>query len=244
MNELLYDDLHLLIRRLPKPLREALKQAKKDRLFLAGGCIRSLIAGEPISDYDIFGQTLDGLESAAKDLALEYKGRVHKTQNAFTVLAPPRTPVQFITRWLYPQPELVAQSFDFSICQAVVWWDRTEGKWRSLTSEMFYPDLAARRLRYLSPERNEDAGGSLLRMVKFLRKGYNIAPESLGKVIARLCSRVDWDRDSGVLASGEEGVAKILTGLLREVDPLVIIDGLEMPEAEGEEQDSGEEIRV
>jgi hypothetical protein len=232
-NELLYDDLHFILRRLPKDLREAMR---KKPLFLAGGCIRSLVCGEPISDYDLFGPTKEFLEGCAKDLALDRKGKIWTTQNAFTVLAPPRTPVQFITRWLYIDPAELATTFDFTVCQAVIWFQPAEyadpkeaqkkGKWSSWISPRFYADLAAHRLSYTTPQRNEDAGGSMLRVVKFLRKGYNISPESLGRVIARLTSRID--HESWMAVEGETGIARLVISLLREVDPLTVVDSLEV----------------
>ncbi len=67
----------------------------------------------------------------------------------------------------------------------------------------------------------EDAGGSLLRVLKFYQRGYRIPLDSMGAVLARLCKAVDWDlvKGQGTATSWEEQAAKVLTGLLREVDP-------------------------
>ena len=35
------------------------------------------------------------------------------------------------------------------------------------------------------------------------------------------------EKDSILAKDGEEGLTKVITGLLREVDPLVVIDGVE-----------------
>lgn len=260
MKNLQPDDLTFIINRLPKDLQKFMRE---HRVYLAGGCIRSIISGDPISDYDLFGPSRSDLKKWARDLAAKRQGRIYSTDNAFTVLAPPRTPVQFIFRWLFNEPGEVVHSFDFSIAQAVVWFEPGPttvtypnllpvlslklGRWRSLCSKDFYPDLAAKRLRYTQPERNEDAGGSLLRVTKFLRKGYNIAPESLGKVIARLVSRVNFDqiqeivgRDrTGATDIYEQELATVIIALLREVDPLRVVDGVEVVDAEqgGEEED-------
>ena len=48
------------------------------------------------------------------------------------------------------------------------------GEYVGLCNIRFYPDLAARRLVYTSPLRNEDAGGSILRVLKFYQRGYRI----------------------------------------------------------------------
>ena len=232
MAELLVDDLHFVVSRLPKDVVALLKS---ERVFVAGGFIRATIAGERTADIDILGPDKDRLDYLAKALAVERRGRVHQTDNAYTVLSPPRIPVQFIHRWLFDSPEELIASFDFTIAQAVVWWkqnadtdpDPEKGTWVSLVSERYYPDLAARRLVYLSPVRNEDAGGSLLRVRKFLKVGYNIQPNSFAKVIARLVMGVKWDKLPPDRPQ-EEAISIVLTGLLREVDPLVVVDGVDL----------------
>lgn len=221
MNNLLPTDVHFIVSRLPKDIREVL-QTKP--LFLGGGFIRATIAGEHASDIDLFGETVDKLKLIALELANKRKGRVHETKNAITLLAPPRLPVQFITRWLYNDASKLVESFDFTIAQAAIWF--SEEKWCSMCSERFYPDLAARRLVYTFPQRNEDAGGSMLRVRKFLARGYNIQASSLGKVISRLIYGLDEDYLRGT-ARDEVHTGKVITGLLREVDPLAVIDGIE-----------------
>ncbi len=84
--------------------------------------------------------------------------------------------------------------------------------------DSYYIDLASKRLRYLSPKRNEDAGGSMIRVLKYYNKGYRIPLDSLASVIARLVQAVDFNR---VDAKNEIEVAHIITGLLREVDPSI-----------------------
>lgn len=230
MVELLVDDLHFVVSRLPKDVATLLKS---ERVYVAGGFIRATIAGERVADIDVLGSDKGRLDYLAKTLAVERRGRVYETDNAFTVLSPPRIPVQFIHRWLFDNPKELVASFDFTIAQAVVWWepdiggDSEKGVWASLVSDRYYQDLAARRLVYLSPIRKEDAGGSLLRVRKFLKAGYSIQPRSLAKVVARLVMGIDWSKlPKG--ESQEESISFVLTGLLREVDPLVVVDGVDL----------------
>lgn len=220
MDELTKTDLNFILTRLPKDIRTLVK---KNKLIIAGGFIRSTIAGERVSDIDIFGSDAEVLEGVAYKFATERKGRVHKTENALTLLCPPRIPVQFITRWLFKKPEDVALSFDFTVCRAAVWWH--EKQWHSYIDENFYPDLAARRLVYTYPVRNEDAGGSLLRARNFLMRGYTIQALSLSGVIARLVKDIDTDK---IDITEEKAVSRVVCGLLREVDPSIIIDGVEI----------------
>jgi hypothetical protein len=224
---LIQEDLHHVLARLPRDVISLLQ--KRPELMLGGGFIRSIIAGESVNDIDLFGPSRDVLELVAKSFALERKARFHSTDNAFTVLTPGRQPVQFIHRWVYDEPTKLLSEFDFSIAQCVIWWQPGCGEWQSMVSEHFYPDLASKRLRYLSPERNEDAGGSLLRARKFISRGYHIEAHSLAKVVARLVRGV---RDTGRF-DDEQWLGGVLTGLLREVDPLTVVDGLDLVDETG-----------
>ncbi len=232
MEQLQGRDLQLVVTRLPKAVRGMLME--DSNLMIGGGFIRAVIAGERPSDIDIFGGDEKQIELAAYKLSVKQGARIHKTDNAWTVLNHPRTAVQFIKRWLFPRPTELVKSFDFTICQAVILWNpnggtvdaagKSNGCWNSVCSKAFYPDLAARRLVYTAPERNEDAGGSILRVRKFVAQGYNIQAPSLAAVVARMIKDLDTTK---LQLSDEPQVTRILTGKLREVDPLMIVDGLE-----------------
>lgn len=231
MDRLTETDLHFVVRRIPKHVR-ALLEERPNWLLLAGGFIRDTIAGIPAKDLDLLGRDKLGLKGSADRLANIYRGDgpakviVHETDNALTVIAPPRMPVQFITRWTFDEAESCMRSFDFTVCQAVIW--RTGLGWASACSEHFYSDLAARRLRYTFPVRQEDAGGSMMRVRKFLARGWNIQADSLGGVIARIADKVQWEKINRLTgAEREKELAGVIGGLLREVDPLLIVNGLE-----------------
>ena len=221
MKELTQQDLKLCVSRIPKDIRELMN---KYPLFVAGGFIRSTISGEKVNDVDLFGGDKQTLEFAANLLRFTRNGRLHTTDNAFTVLTSSRMPAQFISRWLYSNAEDLCNDFDFTVCQAVIGWSADRG-WYSVCSENFYADLAAKRLVYTFPQREEAAGGSIMRVRKFLKRGYNIQAWSFAGVIARLVWKVG---PSALADSSEQGLAKVLTGLLREVDPLIVVDGLDM----------------
>lgn len=223
--ELAPNDLRYVVTRLPKDIRQLLTE-HPGKLFMGGGFIRATVAGEEPSDIDLFGYDETLLDSVAKILADRRPGsRIHRSKNAITLITPNRMPVQFITRWTFQTAQELVASFDFTVCQAAVW--RTGdvgGAWRSSIGDGFYVDLAARRLVYTSPVREEEAGGSMLRVLKYVRRGYSIQVTSLGAVIARLAMKL---RDSS-LAQTEEGTGIVLAGLLREVDPLTVVDGFDV----------------
>ena len=212
-------DLNFVIRRIPRDVRKLMED---HALFLGGGFIRETIAGGIVQDIDLFGTSKEMLQLIAKELADTRQGRLHTTVNAITIISPPRMPVQFIMRWCFDSAKRLVESFDFTVCQAVIWHEG--GEWRSLASTSFYPDLAAKRLVYTFPVRDEEAGGSMLRVRKFLKRGYNIQPPSLGGVIARLCAKVRWAEING----DEQKAATVVASILIEVDPILVVDGLEI----------------
>ncbi|MGL6208703.1 MAG: hypothetical protein ACRC14_02595 [Paracoccaceae bacterium] len=239
MDALESGDMEYVVRRLPTDIRSLLKEYE-GRLYVAGGYIRAVIAGEEPSDIDLFGADKDILAEAATRLA-EKRGentRVHKTKNAITVISVGRITIQFITRWTFVQPQECAASFDFTICQSVIW--RHLGKYQSLCAPSFYKDLAARRLVYTHPVRHEEAGGSLMRVLKYTRRGYTIQVKSLAGVVSRLIDKVDFAR-----AESETRRTFVLAGLLREVDPSLVVDGLDVHDdhetpIEGVDEENGE----
>jgi len=195
---------------------------KEEPLILAGGFIRACVANETVTDADFFGHSTSFLESCVDTLHKKHGGKVHKTQNAFTYrMEKGCLPVQFITRWLYTNPEKLLKEFDFTVAKAAVWWDSDSGKFLSACDSRFYPDLAAKRVVYTRPVRHEDAGGSLLRVRKFLSRGYQIHIKDFAGVLARLVQGLpdikDWETYSGV--NIEDSILK----LLKEVDPWAFI---------------------
>lgn len=233
MKQLSARDVHSVLCRIPA---DVVAQMRRDpRVFIAGGIIRALIGGEEPADIDMWGPNKDVLELAATHLEkgrLERKEnvRTHRTANAITLLTQGRLPVQFVFRWEFDSPVDCAESFDFSICSVAIWYSAEDKKFHSTCHDSFYEDLAAKRLVYLAPKRDEDAGGSMLRVLKYLRRGYNIQVDSLGAVCSRLFKGL-WLADDNYKDEAQRTI--MLTQLLRAVDPLLMIDGIEMgPEDE------------
>ena len=207
-------DLHYAVQRLPKPLKDLLKQEIwHGKVFIGGGYIRAIVAGEKLNDIDLFVSDAKVAEVVA--LALCEKGRTpYKTDNAYTIKVWGET-VQIIHRWVFDTPEAISESFDFTVCCAVIY--HGQHGWHSFCDPEFYPDLASKRLNYRNPVRNEDAGGSMLRVLKYYQRGYRIPLDSLSDVIARLIEGVNWE----IVDSGGMELSKVICGLLREVDPLI-----------------------
>jgi hypothetical protein len=165
---------------------------------VAGGFLRCVVTKEHVKDIDLFSTSPEkALESARYlcDVNLDPTriarySEISTSKNAYSIKNVGGFFVQFVHRWSYPDPEKLLKSFDFTIAKAAMWYDTSIG-WTSLVDENFYPDVAARRLNYSFPDRKEDASGSLLRVLKFIKKGYNIPNDSLAGVVARVARHAE-----------------------------------------------------
>jgi len=208
--ELDSNDIAWIVRRLPTEVRDLLV-AQRGRVFVAGGFLRSCIANEPVADVDLFVDSPASAEQHIRTLlaGLSDAAWTVRTANAITLKWQPR--VQIIHRWTFATPEECIRSFDFTIARAAVWYG--EG-WRGVCDPRFYCDLAAKRLIYCAPEREEEAGGSLLRLLKFYQRGYRVPLYSLGALLARVCNGVDLTS-----IHTESDRATAFMNVLQEVDP-------------------------
>ena len=225
--ELTPNDLRYVVERLPRDIRKLLTENAK-RLFVGGGFIRATIAGETPSDIDLFGDDPKFLATVASLLSGRREGsKLHTSKNAITLLTPDRLPVQFITRWTFDDARKLVASFDFTVCQAAIYRHGTQSnaQWGSAIGNGFYVDLAGRRLVYTNPVRDEEAGGAMLRVLKYTKRGYSIQVNSLGGVIARLAMKLDPSRLTSAIDAGT-----VIAGMLREVDPSLMIDGFDIVE--------------
>jgi hypothetical protein len=211
-------DLNLVLSRCPGVLRTFMKRSGG---WLAGGFIREVIAGGQASDYDLFVHKFLQPKALAEQLQSLIDGSyLHESENACTLISD-HLPIQIISRWQFTDPAEVRDTFDYTVCKAVVYWDRGAGEWMSRCDDAFYPDLAARRLVYTGSDEPE---ASLLRMIKFIRRGYNIQVDSLSRLLA------DIGRNGGDKAE--------ILARLREIDPSV--DILIDPSVDILDQEEGE----
>lgn len=211
MKTLEYEDVRRCLLKIPSQVREAMNES----VFLAGGFIRAVISGEPVNDLDFHATGPARVDSFATSLEGVYKTLRQSTRNAHTVLALGMPDIQVIQRWTFLSLEDCIRSFDYTIAQAGI--VKTSAGWRGVCCDRFYRDVAAKRLVYTAPDRDEDAGGSLLRAFKFVKRGYYISPEDLSKVMARAL------RGLRVDGKAEADVSRLIAPVLREVDPLVRI---------------------
>jgi hypothetical protein len=190
-------------------------------LICAGGAARSFILDilEPPNDIDFFAPTVRYLEQVAFHL----KGhpdyvKTNRTKNAITVHIAGSPPLQFITRWLFTDPNKLLDSFDFTICQAAIWSVPTA----RITYEILgREDYESKTLTYRAPHRIEDPTGSLMRAIRFVRQGYYLPQQSLASLVARAVTPVVFgDLEGGDLEGYDnksEVEERITRGLLEEI---------------------------
>lgn len=185
-------DIQKIVDQLPMGLMELMELMEDNNIFLAGGAIRAIIAGEEVKDFDLFTSSKEKARQYAEILSEKFNNEDYlETENAFTVKdeLDSITDIQFIHRWTFTNEWELIGSFDYTIAQAAIWFEN--GDWKSVAAPSFYDDLEAKQLVYTAPDREEELGGSLLRMRKFLRMGYDISSYDMAKVISRLLNGVD-----------------------------------------------------
>lgn len=187
-SKLSIQDVFTITNRLPFAVQKVMMDPVL-RAVLAGGYIRDIITGVEPKDIDLFARTEQHAQEIASDIAAAWGVQWTRTKNAYSIKKDGEPTVQVIHRWVFSEPEDVVKSFDFTICQAVVWYD--EMGWRSYADPAFEADARAKRLSYTAPDRLEDAGGSALRVLRFVSRGYSIEPSEYAKVMARVTSNGD-----------------------------------------------------
>jgi hypothetical protein len=220
------DDVERIARRLPSKLRWMMTDKNRTTpLVVAGGFIRTVIANEKPSDVDVFcanevaATVMAGklVCTALEDEARPIEYRRTETDNAISLTARGELMIQFITKWTFDDPRKLIESFDFTIARAAIWCDAAAGQWLSVCDPRFYVDMAAKRLRFMAPAGNT-AGGTMLRLLKFTRRGYHANAYCVTRIAQTLAQS----------AGADEAVTKGIAALVREVDP-------SMPDLPGEQ---------
>jgi len=177
-------DLMTVVRRLPKSIKDLMIQPKyHNKVFIAGGCILSIITNEKIKDYDILVSDKETAKELRDDFLKYQNTTVYETKNAYTIKGL-GIPIQIIYRWNFNLPNEVIESFDFTVSCSCVYFDGQY--YQGICHKQYYEDISSKRLTYTHPIREEDPAGSFLRLLKFYKRGYQIPLDSLASVMTRL----------------------------------------------------------
>jgi hypothetical protein len=97
-------DIKFAYMRLPKKLKKLMLDKEwHNKIFIGGGFIRAIIAGEKINDVDLFVTNPLDAKLIAYALA-DSKQDIYTTNNAITIRG--HLPIQIITRWIFAKPLL------------------------------------------------------------------------------------------------------------------------------------------
>lgn len=186
MRDLNIADRNWAVSRLPTELRQTMEQ-EPGPIVVAGGFLRSTITGDEVRDIDVFvGDGLRARVLARRVLAaMKLPAEVYATPNAIS-LRGTHPMIQIITRWTYDCLDACLASFDFTIAQAGLMYNRRCEQWDGRCHPRYYEDLAAKRLIYTSPARDEDSGGSMLRLLTFVSRGYGAPLATTAQVVGRV----------------------------------------------------------
>ena len=152
-------------------------------LYIAGGYIRDIHSGIKPKDIDIWGGTKTQIDSITDKLV---KKSLFETGNSVTMYHKKKV-IQFVYRWQFSTALELIESFDFTCCAAAVWYDGTE--WRGISDTFFEYDIDKNQLIYTSPDREEDVMGSMMRVLKFVKRGWDIPDSSIAAVLGRVIHR-------------------------------------------------------
>lgn len=185
------DFTRLIVNALPEEVRN-LCTSFGDELLIAGGFCRDTLTNERPKDIDFFARSSQGMKDAIFHFDWTHKYTMTHTLNAETFKPHPGfdIPVQFITRVYYDNHEETIKSFDFSVCQVGVYYDKLAGEWVGICTQEFLEDLPQFRARYTAPTRDEDPGASVLRMMRLTARGFHFSDGEVAKVVGRFVAAV------------------------------------------------------
>lgn len=180
------DHKDLLVKRLLANLPDIVKEILLgEKAWVAGGYILSVITKAPIKDIDVFFQNYDEYSRAKSLLTAKYSNNADiKTLNGTTTFrfADGRPSIQLISNWLEDSPTKLLDKFDFTISQAALY--VRYGLFELTHISSYFENIAKKELVY-NP--NDDfRGSSILRIIKYAGRGYNITTEELSIVLEAL----------------------------------------------------------
>lgn len=136
------------------------------------------------------------------------------TPNAITVVLDNGVNVQCILKESPRRVPDLLDTFDFTMSQAAIWWDSVTNDVGIYASPNWLFDVADKRLRYLSPCRDEAPGGSITRCIKFLQKGWTLAPDSLNLLLQQFLVK-SLPRLAGFETLSSEERLKVVRSLMK-----------------------------
>jgi len=176
--------VQLVVESLPGLVRDLLVR-ESPGICVAGGYIRDFLRAQEPKDIDLFCTTQDRFDAATVWMDTH---DLYRRETATTTTYQLEYPVQVIKNIYYRDHDDLIRSFDFTNCQAAVWYD---GGWVGRCTPEFIEAVKTGTTSYTGPDRAETPAGSFLRMLKFLRRGWDVDQDSIAHVVGRMITRLD-----------------------------------------------------
>jgi len=100
-----FDKLYVL-HRLPAKLKDIIEESKFP-VYIAGGCIRSVIAKEDIKDIDLFVASKELAKTLKDNIVESFDCPFVETDNAYTVCPHKGRPIQVIHKWTFAMTDRI-----------------------------------------------------------------------------------------------------------------------------------------
>ena len=149
-----------------------------DGTFIAGGCILSVLTGQPVNDVDMY---FSSRENVAEFIQSNYNVYLHSVTDKSISLSLQTSKYgtkefQLIYFDNYKSADEVFSDFDFSVCMCAYSFDYKQFYFH----DDFWKDVAAKKLKFNSGTKFPII--SMLRVNKYQKKGYDISNSELRKI--------------------------------------------------------------
>lgn len=190
------EDIERVLNHLPDAVVQAMCKWP-NRVVLAGGFIRAIMARESARDIDLFlpnngvdadkvNNFLKGSKEKAKageqSSEVSMSAGFFRTPEAKTQVSSDVLEVQLIWVYDYVHPVEVPNQFDYTIAKAAVWFDGES--WAGSVHKDFFRDLACKRLVFDEVRTRGERANFALRLAKLVSYGYKLDPASCPNLIA------------------------------------------------------------
>jgi len=149
-----------------------------DGTFIAGGCILSIMTGQPVNDVDMY---FSSRESVAEFIQSNDNVYLHSVTDKSISLSLQTSKYgtkefQLIYFDNYKSADEIFSDFDFSVCMCAYSFDDKQFYFH----DDFWKDVAAKKLKFNSGTKFPII--SMLRVNKYQKKGYEISNSELRKI--------------------------------------------------------------
>jgi len=150
-----------------------IKTIIKERSYITGGCIPSMLMDEFVNDYDIYFYSKEDANRVKIYFENNLKNRDEKfhvkliTENAINL----SDKIQLIIKFI-GDPVFVTERFDWQHIKSYFYFDKTVEKYKLVLTENVYQLICEKELVYTG---SDYPLSSLMRLKKYIKKGWSVS---------------------------------------------------------------------